>query len=81
MQCRLNLPRYAASSKPAKFWGEVTADSLATMLHDLLAPELGTVRQRQTLLAKLHCSRRQLLPDPEVDQAQRAAWRRELEHC
>ncbi|MFK7788635.1 MAG: AAA family ATPase [Phycisphaeraceae bacterium] len=47
-------------------------------VHDLLPADIGPTRRVQTLQALVNCTRRSLLPDPEVDEQERAAWSREL---
>ena len=47
-------------------------------VHDQLPADIGTARRYQTLQALVNCTRRSLLPDPEIDEAQRQAWFDEL---
>lgn len=49
------------------------------VLDDHLPADIGAARRRQELHALINCTRRSLLPDPQVDEAARAQWRRELE--
>ncbi len=46
---------------------------------DLIPPAIGETRRYQTLQALLNCTRRRLLPDPEMDLAQREVWSREIQ--
>lgn len=58
--------------------GSVTLDSVVELVHDQLPPDIGDVRRYQTLQALLNCTRRSLLPDPEIKDEDRAAWADEL---
>ncbi len=53
-------------------------DELKTIVDDLLPADIGAARRYQTLQALVNCTRRSLLPEPGIDEAQREAWRREL---
>ncbi|MBX2851479.1 MAG: ATP-binding protein [Phycisphaeraceae bacterium] len=57
----------------------LTMDEVTAAVHDLLPADIGPTRRVQTLQALVNCTRRSLLPDPEVDEKQRAAWSQELE--
>ena len=48
-------------------------------VHDQLPADIGLARRYQTLQALINCTRRSLLPDPDGDDEQRAAWARELD--
>ncbi|TVR10192.1 MAG: hypothetical protein EA401_12340, partial [Planctomycetota bacterium] len=52
--------------------------AIMSLVEDRLLPPLHAVRRRQTLLALVNCTRRSLLPDPQVDDTTRAAWHEEL---
>lgn len=56
----------------------LTGDQVLAVAEDLLPADIGAARRYQTLQALLNCTRRSLLPDPGVDEATRAGWRREL---
>ena len=59
-----------------------TWDDLRAAVHDQIPPAIGPTREYQTLQALLNCTRRSLLPDPEMPLIQREAWEhriRELE--
>ena len=43
-----------------------------------IAADIGPVRRYQSLQAMLNCTRRELLPDPEISPAGRSAWRDEI---
>ncbi len=53
-------------------------DQIALIVHDLTPPAIGPTRRYQTLQALLNCTRRSLLPDPNVDEQTREAWQSEL---
>ena len=57
---------------------KLSPDAVERLAHDQLLPAIAPVRRYQTLQALLNCTRRSLLPDPEVDEAQRLAWRAEI---
>ena len=53
-------------------------DDVVDLVHDQLPPDIGDVRRYQTLQALVNCTRRSLLPNPEVKDEDRAAWADEL---
>ena len=53
-------------------------ERIEAVLHDHLPPAIGRTRRYQTLQALVNCTRRSLLPDPDVTDEQRQAWRDEL---
>lgn len=56
----------------------LTFDQVAAIVADLLSPAIEETRRYQTLQALVNCTRRSLLPDPNVTDAQRARWAAEL---
>lgn len=56
----------------------LTDAEVRAVVADQLPPDIGDVRRYQTLQALVNCTRRQLLPDPAVTDAERAEWRAEL---
>ena len=58
--------------------GAMSMEDVERAVHDQLPADIGTARRYQTLQALVNCTRRSLLPDPEIDEAQRAAWFDEL---
>ena len=62
----------------ALFGGAMTMQDVADAVHDQLPADIGTTRRYQTLQALINCTRRSLLPDPEVSEEARAAWAEEL---
>ena len=57
----------------------LTMQAVTDAVHDLLPADIGPTRRVQTLQALVNCTRRSLLPDPEVGEEERANWSRELE--
>lgn len=49
------------------------------VVQDLLVPPIAETRRYQTLQALTNCTRRRLLPDPNVTDATRASWQTELQ--
>jgi SpoVK/Ycf46/Vps4 family AAA+-type ATPase len=58
--------------------GAMSMEDVERAVHDQLPADIGTARRYQTLQALVNCTRRSLLPDPEIDEAQRQAWFEEL---
>lgn len=58
--------------------GAMSMEDVERAVHDQLPADIGTARRYQTLQALVNCTRRSLLPDPEIDEAQRTAWFDEL---
>ena len=58
--------------------GELSVDDVLAIVHDQIPPDIASTRRYQTLQALLNCTRRSLLPDAEVVEAQREAWLNEL---
>lgn len=59
--------------------GAMSMDDVEAAVHDQLPADIGTARRYQTLQALVNCTRRSLLPDPEIDETQRQAWFEELD--
>jgi SpoVK/Ycf46/Vps4 family AAA+-type ATPase len=53
-------------------------EQVAAIIHDLIPPEIELTRRYQTLQALLNCTRRSLLPDESVTDADREEWRQEI---
>lgn len=51
---------------------------LKEVIGDFIQPAIGQTRRYQTLQALVNCTRRSLLPDPDVTEEQRAQWEREI---
>ena len=54
------------------------ADQILEIISDYLPPAIRDTRRSQTLQALVNCSRRSLLPDPTVDDEERARWSEEI---
>ncbi|TWT94820.1 ATPase family associated with various cellular activities (AAA) [Botrimarina colliarenosi] len=67
-----SLRSYLKAMQP-KTWPEVLA-----AVHDQIPPAIGPTREYQTLQALVNCTRRSLLPDPEMDLEDRANWESRL---
>ncbi len=51
---------------------------LKAVIADFMQPSIGPTRRYQTLQALVNCTRRSLLPDPNVTDEQRAMWDKEI---
>ncbi len=51
---------------------------LKSSIGDFIQPAIGQTRRYQTLQALVNCTRRSLLPDPNVSEEQRGLWEREI---
>ena len=48
------------------------------LVRDQIPPAIGLTRRYQTLQALVNCTRRSLLPDPNVSDQDREAWEIEI---
>jgi hypothetical protein len=55
-----------------------TVEDIEDIVHDHIPPAIGLTRRYQTLQALVNCTRRSLLPNPEVDDSARERWQQEL---
>lgn len=55
-----------------------TIDDLMAIVNDLIPPDIGLTRQYQTLQALINCTRRSLLPNPNVTERDREEWWRQI---
>lgn len=69
---------FAALRGQIRAFPPASESDLRAMVGDFLQPAIGQTRRYQTLQALVNCTRRSLLPDPEVTEEQRAAWEREI---
>ena len=53
---------------------ELDADAVFAVVRDRLPPAIGRTRRFQELQALINCTRRSLLPDPDVTAEERALW-------
>lgn len=70
---RSELKAKARRNKTPLTWEQVLA-----VITDLLPPAIEETRRYQTLQALINCTRRSLLPDPNVTEEQRQNWSAEL---
>ncbi len=56
----------------------LTKERLVEIVADQISPSIERTRRYQTLQALVNCTRRSLLPDPKVSDAEREAWQREI---
>ena len=56
----------------------LTFNVIRKMVHDHLPAAIESTRHYQTLQALVHCSRRSLLPNPNITEDQRAMWDSEI---
>ncbi len=69
---------YAALRSQIKAIPPRNEDELKAIVYDFIQPAIGQTRRYQTLQALVNCTRRSLLPDPNVSEEQRAQWEREI---
>jgi hypothetical protein len=53
-------------------------DEIEAIVKDHIPPAIGLTRQYQMLQAKINCTRRSLLPDPEVEDGAREVWQQQV---
>jgi ATPase family associated with various cellular activities (AAA) len=53
-------------------------DEAVAIIHDQLPPAIGLTRRYQILQAMLNCTRRSLLPNPNITEKDRQAWEIEI---
>jgi len=54
------------------------AEELKSIVHDFLQPDIKLTRRYQTLQALVNCTRRSLLPDPNISEEERAQMSQEI---
>ncbi len=69
---------FAALRSQIKAIPPKTENELKASIGDFIQPAIGQTRRYQTLQALVNCTRRSLLPDPNVTEEQRALWEREI---
>jgi AAA+ superfamily predicted ATPase len=69
---------FASLRSHLKAAGPKTLDDVLAIARDHIPPAIGLTRRYQTLQALINCTRRSLLPDPSVTDADRDAWYSEL---
>ena len=53
-------------------------EEIVSIVHDQIPPAIGLSRRYQTLQALINCTRRSLLPNPNVTDSERESWELEL---
>jgi SpoVK/Ycf46/Vps4 family AAA+-type ATPase len=61
-----------------KAMGPKTIEDVVAIVNDHIPPAIGLTRRYQTLQALLNCTRRSLLPDPNVTEKDRDGWQLEI---
>src|SRR6185436_21109239 len=70
--------RSELKAKTAQRKSPLTFENVLAVITDLLPPAIEDTRRYQTLQALVNCTRRSLLPDPDVKDDQRKEWGTEL---
>jgi SpoVK/Ycf46/Vps4 family AAA+-type ATPase len=55
-----------------------SVEDVEQIVHDHIPPAIGLTRRYQTLQALVNCTRRSLLPDPEIEDDVRTQWQQEI---
>jgi hypothetical protein len=58
--------------------GALTLERIEAIINDQIQPAIGPARRYQTLQALINCTRRSLLPNPAVTDAEREQWQAEI---
>ncbi|GAA4428431.1 ATP-binding protein [Bremerella cremea] len=53
-------------------------EAVRAAIHDQIPPAIGATREYQTLQALLNCTRRSLLPDPNITDETREGWQKRI---
>ena len=69
---------YSALRSQIKALPPKSEEELRAIVRDFIQPAIEQTRRYQTLQALVNCTRRSLLPDPNVSDEQRAQWEREI---
>jgi hypothetical protein len=69
---------YAALRSQLKAIPPANQDELKTTIRDFMQPAIKQTRRYQTLQALINCTRRSLLPDPNVSEKDRAQMEEEI---
>lgn len=69
---------FAALRSQLKAIPPKTEDELKDAVRDFIQPAIQLTRRYQTLQALVNCTRRSLLPDPNITDQQRAQWEQEI---
>ncbi len=69
---------FAALRQHLKAKGAADLEQVVAIVRDQISPAIGLTRRYQTLQALVNCTRRSLLPDPNVSDQDREAWELEI---
>ena len=69
---------FAALRSQLKAMPPETEDDLKHVIWDFISPAIGPTRTYQRMQALLNCTRRSLLPNPDVTDEERALWEQEI---
>ena len=69
---------FAALRSQIKALPPKSEDELKNIVRDFIQPAIEQTRRYQTLQALVNCTRRSLLPDPNVTEEERAQWEHEI---
>jgi SpoVK/Ycf46/Vps4 family AAA+-type ATPase len=69
---------FAALRSQIKAVPPQSEDELKAVIRDFIQPAIEQTRRYQTLQALVNCTRRSLLPDPDVSEEERAQWEHEI---
>jgi len=58
--------------------GPNSTDEIVSLVADMIPPAIGQTRRYQTLQALINCTRRCLLPEPNVGRKERESWQAEI---
>jgi SpoVK/Ycf46/Vps4 family AAA+-type ATPase len=58
--------------------GKLTVEEIRAVIRDMLVPDIKEAREYQALQALMNCTRRSLLPDPEVTEETRSGWAKKI---
>jgi len=70
--------RSELKAKAARMDGALSMAVIVETAADILSPAIAETRRYQTLQALVNCTRKSLLPEPDVTEEQREAWLEEI---
>jgi SpoVK/Ycf46/Vps4 family AAA+-type ATPase len=70
--------RSELKAKAARLGGSLQLDQIVETVNDLLPPAITETRRYQALQALVNCTRKSLLPNPNVTPKERQAWAEEI---
>ena len=70
---------YASLKNNLKYIGNFESEQhLFSRIKDFIQPAIAKTRRYQTLQALVNCTRRSLLPDPDISDEKRDLWNEEI---